>query len=250
MKNELPVVFFTSKKNLVASKITKIIFFSLLILAAILLFYFTKISVVICQFKQDPCPDEIVKQLNFQNKSIFFTDIEQSVQKIIFIKPIKLVEIKRYLPGKLSLSFTSVEYLYQLKFGNSYFSVDNDGNLYPAESQANLIMIEIEEQKFDQLVENSRLKPNYHGQLTRGLDQLAKAQMKIKQFFLTNDILVIKLENYPQLLLTLDNFSQEIENFLLINQQIDVNQYQPSIMEIDLRFDLPILKERSSDLNS
>lgn len=210
-----------------------------------LLFQISKIRKIECILVDAVCPSQLAEKLQLDGSSIFFEDIEKSILLAVKDQPVVFDHLERKLPDKVIVYFDKTEFAYQLQFTDQLITVDELGNIfYTQEEVAN--QIEIKDDLYPLLVENSKIKNKINNQLLLFFSKIEEADLKIEKIsFNSKNTIAVQFRDYPIVLFEPETIGAKISDLLLIKKE-QIDQIENEIKEIDMRFDFPILREFNS----
>jgi hypothetical protein len=172
------------------------------------------INQVECKFQTHDCPEEITSELNnLIGKPLFFT----KVSDFLPLQTVDLIATSRQLPDKLLVTVNARQAGYFADIGDI---VDIDPDL-------DLDKKEVAIQKI--LTQN-------------------KIPVTATEHSPNQSIIIVTLENDVRILLPLDKVSEKTTAVILILTNLDLASVDKQIVEIDVRYNLPVLRTSYSDI--
>lgn len=208
------------------------------IITALILFYFfsLRINEIECQVSNNNCNPEIYQKLeSLKGKSIFFINLEQELnQNGMESEAILLNEYKKVFPGKLVLKFSQEKILYQFEFeGNSSFISEFGNKLNNNQNKNNLPTVDW----------NAPLDNEIHRKITLIIYNIDTERFPISKITRKNeDKTVIEIHNNPEIIIDDKSTATKLELIQTLLESKEVKEYKQPIKEIDLRFNLPVLR--------
>lgn len=206
----------------------------LLIVFTIFLGSLFKINTINCTISQKNCSPEIYKKLEiFKGKSIFFVDFDKelSADNSNF-ETILLENYKKYFPGTVNLNFSEEKVLYELNLGNEHYFISEFGNILGNNQGINnLTKVNLA---------NNQEK---HSKIAEIINISNKNKFQVESIDWNNDEeIIIKILDNPKLIFDIQSINTKINSIGLLLNSREIKEYKEPIKEIDLRFDLPVLR--------
>lgn len=225
----------------------KSIFFWFLTPASVLIILLSltqlRITSINCQIETQPCPENI--QLLFRpvlGQSIFFSNLEALLNTQLQDQSFQLIKINKRLPSQLTIWLRSIDPIYNLQFSDKTQAVDLKGNLL-AQQLSNLPTM-IVQTDCPIMAQPQQLDQKIHFQLIQLWQQFQVKQLKPERVnCISSDLVLIKITGQPQFLLDLANLATQTQKLLIVISSLKLETFNPSIQEVDLRFNQPVLRE-------
>lgn len=203
----------------------------MLVSAGLFLIVF-RVSIVDCT----NCNEEQNKKVaKLANNNLFFTDFDK-----ILNSDVKITKLKRQLPNKIIIEVEKQNELFNLiqKDGSSSI-FDENGNL-------------ISENKTNSNLPNLILKTDLNLEIIPKLAMIFKKafdlEIKIKEVEYNDkfNIIIYFADNLkiPKIIIDESTITSKLESVLILNKAKEINDLNSQILEVDARFDNPVLRIR------
>ncbi|MBU0576099.1 hypothetical protein KJ707_02980 [Patescibacteria group bacterium] len=230
-----------------------IIFFGVLSIAGLIVIASSisnpiiKIHQIECKLNDDSCPHELTQKLDgLKKKSLLFSNIEKHVLDLN-LDLYQLNEIKKTLPGRMELSFSTKANSYTLTIESNQqpYLVTENGLIYPDKS--NDLVMRITLKNWPEVITENRINQSLHTLITNLVKYLNQHQIKIQQIIIhhPNHIEII-LDNRLIAIAQESQLEQQIAKLAIILEKLDFPSIDQNIKEIDLRFKFPLLRTNFS----
>ncbi|MBP7740798.1 hypothetical protein KA089_01285 [Candidatus Woesebacteria bacterium] len=208
------------------------------IITILILFYFfsLRISDIECQISNNNCNPEIYQKLeSLKGKSIFFINLEKELnQNEIESEAILLTDYKKVFPGKLVLKFSQEKVLYLFEFdGNSSFISEFGNKLNNDQNINNLPIVNW----------NAPLDNKIHYKIAMIINNVDSEKFSISKISRENENkTIIEIHNNPKIIIDDNSTTAKLEMIKILLESKEIKEYEQPIKEIDLRFNLPVLR--------
>lgn len=230
------------------------LFVSVLLIGAFgFLFRVKKISCQIINQSQQKANELCSKLVTLNNKSLFFFDFENDglVQEALFNEETQeaffVKEISKSLPGGVNYVFTTKPPLYRLVYGDEKWLITMEGNLIKDDERISVIEVILADKSllFDEGGEFYSHREKFIRQLLEPLQQ--QPDLEIENMVVDSlERVVLNIKNLPSVILDFSqNGVEQSKRLEIILQDLDQfkdGEKQLDIREIDLRFELPVLR--------
>ncbi|MGD9129077.1 MAG: hypothetical protein PVJ09_01115 [Candidatus Woesebacteria bacterium] len=191
---------------------------------------------------------------SLKGKSLFFTDFEAepNLKRVFKLDSgndfFQVKKIKKKLPNTLIIFLSQETPLYRLSFTEQQsYLVSQEGEIKLDDSGISLYTIEAGKDLWDTLILNKKVKASFH--------QFVKELLAVKMDFDFQKIQylnkfrteIIIDEQLKVILEEKKDPREDIRKLNLILDQLDLNSIDLAIKEIDLRFNYPVLRTKSSN---
>lgn len=217
----------------------------LLLLLVIVLSFSLKVNVVECNVGENNCSPEIYQKLEaFKGKSIFFVNIDKILSSSEFQSEVILLEhYQKKMPGTLILNFSEENILYQLNLEQSFLYISEFGNILQTNQGKDQITQVYLYGDIGEFIESRSINREKHLIITSIINQLEKDELSVDVINWVDDTeIIIKVKDEPQIVIDNSNVESKINNIKLILGAKEIKDYDKPIEEIDLRFNLPVLR--------
>lgn len=227
-------------------KLKSLLFSPLLLLILVIILSFSlKINVIECRVGANNCSPEIYQKLEaFKGSSIFFVNIDKILSSPEFQSEVILLDnYQKKMPGTLVLNFSEENILYQLNLEQSFLYVSEFGNILQTNQGKDQISQVYLYGEIGEYIENRSVNREKHLVIKSVINQLNKDELSVDVINWVNDSeIIIKIKDEPQVIIDKINVESKIGNIKLILGAKEIKDYDKKIEEIDLRFNLPVLR--------
>ncbi|GIK83802.1 MAG: hypothetical protein BroJett025_04240 [Patescibacteria group bacterium] len=212
----------------------------------ILFLAFTPISAVECSVDSTACPQDLQNTADsLKNKSFFFSNFEKELLKqqptgLVYI----LESVSKKFPGTIQLTFKQEQVKYALLVAGEKKEVGDTGITLPA--QSNETKIVIIEWKHDAVVlADNAVITEYHKIFLPVAETLSKSVVEHHRLIWNSDTeILLELEGQPLFIFDKQSIQTQIKKVDTIITAREIDEIEEPILEIDMRFDLPVLRTR------
>lgn len=218
-----------------------------LIFLVILFLLLTRVTKISCDVDGNTCPDELQKNTSIlYGKSFFFENFEkkllqdwQTANSIFVLK-----SIQKKFPGTIILSFSQESVEYIINTDDKAVFVGNSGIAIPNQSTQDKIP-KIEWKPTQVIVENNIVDERYNKiflTIARWLNKLNKENIIIN--WLSDQEIRIEIPGQPPFIFDIQTIETQVQKIDTIINTRELNKIEEPILEIDMRFNLPVLRTR------
>ncbi len=228
-------------------KMNKII--SILPLVLLLIFVgFYKVSSVSCSLEKmgevTKCPEQLSNQINvLKGKSFFFTNFTDKISKLEETNSIYLLKsIDKKLSGEIQVTLEQETIIYLLDLENETYLLGNSGKVLP--QQASETVPKIIWQNNQPILENNQVNPKYHTVLKNFTQSLSNQQIDkpINLYWTSDSEIILEIESKPDFIFDIQTLETNIKKIGTILEAREIDEIEAPIQEIDMRFELPVLR--------
>ncbi len=220
-----------------------IVLIPILLIFIVLFLLFNRITKIECYLEGSNCPDELLQDLKqLDGTSFFFANIEKKYSENQTIDSIYILEsTKKKFLSTLVLNFKQEKIEYELIIDNTSYYLGNSGKIIPKKDQniKTIIQWAMEEQ----ILENSLVNPNVH---TKALEIAHTIeQLKIEKatlYWNSNSEIILEIPDKPKFIFDSETIQTQIKKVDTIVHAKELEEIEAPILEIDMRFDLPVLR--------
>lgn len=204
-----------------------------------------QVKTVICRLDDQSCPIELQQYADqVVGRSMFGVDYSEVLAQQEYPLPTQLSSVKKQLPHQLELAFASQPLEYKLLVGEQVYSVSKTGALFTQTDLPAPITITVS-QDFSQLTESEdQLQPSIHTclhTLAQGLNTPSLKQSQLT--WLDKDTITLIMNGEQQtIFLDCENPSTQLHDLQRILTSPEFQEKSADIKEIDMRFELPVLR--------
>ncbi len=196
----------------------------------------------------EPCPENLSTLLsNLDGTSLFFTKFESVLAGEPYSKePYTLSSLSKNLPSTLNLTFKQEPLLYGLRFSDGATElIGKEGTVIRLDNLPEIAMVEIEAQRQDFFESEDRIIPYYHNVFAGLINSLYKYELIFQNITWKNNYEIrVDLVGHPTAITSENDPIGDMEKLKLLIPSPPYNSVEEEIVEIDLRFDMPVLRTR------
>ena len=230
---------------------TRITFVILAVLIAIAVYElkvvlnFFQIKQINCTLDAQACPDSVATALTvLEGKSLFLTDYSEILREKGLPLPITLHDVEKQLPQTISLAFKTQPLAYQLKTNDGMVAVSEAGLPFKENTIPAPITVELQPALGDILATPTQVRTDVHEPLKALSQALQTSKLRLSKItWVDKDTIILTMDKEQQTaLLDTQDPQAAIAKLQLI---VDSQEYQAvaeNVREIDLRFNLPVLR--------
>lgn len=200
-----------------------------------------------CQLDQQTCPESLTNSLTvLHGKPLFFTNYQSILQEQRVPLPVTLTQVKKHLPNTLNLEFSSQNLAYMIQTNEGTIAVSTTGVLFKDTTVLPPTTIEVKPELSSVLDPNHAIQAPIHTAFLELVTTLEKSDLPVKHISWVDKDTINLIMNDGQLNAVVDqkNPRVAIEKLELIIKSQEYQAVQENVQEIDLRFDLPVLRMR------
>lgn len=211
------------------------------------------ISHIECQYVADgndnlSCPGEVVSHLDqLKHRSLFFTDFTSSLADLQ-LEQYSLQVTHKTLPGTLTVAVEPAPPLYLLASTQQpeVYTINTAG--FATTHVSDLPLPEIKLMAQGILLTETQLDQELHHQLQAIISGIAQLQLEVQLVrYYSPDYIEVQLPDFPPAIVDQASLSQALPKLAVLKNRLDLNSIDTGIKEIDLRFDLPVLRTQRTD---
>lgn len=201
-----------------------------------------KITHTQCRLDNQACPSDLETTIaNLHGQSFFFSQLENEVQNQT-TQFYQLQTVTKTWPNQVQAEFS-------LKTANYLLSTNSQERYVVAETgyaQLNANppdLLEIKNLFYPQAVTDHQVEPELHQLATRLISASNTHQLKLQQVVIYQpDHTRLLINSHLQALVQESDLETQIAKLSVILTELDLNTIDLQIAEIDLRFELPVLR--------
>lgn len=201
--------------------------------------FYLKVTNVECHIKDGQCPESLKQNLEkLKNSSFFFIDIQKElISEKIETETYSFQSSEKKFPGTLRLNFIEESVLYEVKHKDQTYYVGKLGSILST-NQNNDDLIKVT------WVPNNNFTTS-HQELAKLANISKKFDLKIDEVIWNNfDNIHIFISGQPKIIIDEEGINSKIESIDIIVNSREISEFEGAISEIDLRFNLPVLRTR------
>jgi len=227
-----------------------IIFFLLILTPAIILIL--PVKKIECKLSSSlECPETLVTALDsLQNQPLIITDFSNLIANLDLPPGYTLSNVSKSIPDTLKLIFLEEKALFkitcldcegELAIGTHRHLLSNSAG-DENNTELSTFFISSNSQK---IIENNQIKPEYFEPAKNLAESLYKLGFVFQNGeWVSQSEIRINLNNYPVAIFSHDQISKQIAALELILKGDALSQASAEITEIDLRYNMPVLRTR------
>lgn len=201
-------------------------------------------QLVVSDIETESCPEELVNQLQaLQGTSLFWTRFEEQIDQM-GLELYQLVDISKYLPNTLELRFVPTKTVYVIKSGTDDQSlrVTQSGRLALDVHDTAVPEVRLHDTSIN-LTTGQQLDQKLHAVLNNLASYLEIEQLPVKTIdYYQSGFIVVHLEADTVAIVDEQLNHGQIKKLKRILSELDRGAVTQPIREIDLRFNLPVLR--------
>lgn len=221
------------------------ILFPLLILIIFIFLLFNRVTKIECNVINSNCSEELISRTNkLKGSSFFFSDFETKLanddnQKTIYI----LDSINKTFPNTIVLNFVQEQIDYELIFNQQKNFIGDSGKIIPQESNSTVTSIEWKNEY--QVVNENKVDQKYHQIFLTLADYFNNASLDKAVIYWENDSeIVVEIHEQPRFVFDIETIQTQVKKIDTIIKARELEEIEEPILEIDMRFNLPVLRTR------
>ncbi len=216
----------------------------ILFVVSVLLLIFSKVSSIECRVDNKECTQELLEKIStLKGTSFFFGNFEkkllenQSTSSIYILK-----SVKKKFPGTLDLFFTQEQVQYLLLTSEKKEYIGESGTILPAEQQVTRTFT-FDWKSEEPIIQNTKVMEKYHKKFLAILKILKQESIENANFIWNSDQeILLNLANGPVLIFDAETIETQVKKIDTIIEAKELEEIEEPILEIDMRFDLPVLR--------
>lgn len=206
---------------------------------------FFQVSQIDCLLDEKPCPPELISYTDyFKGQPMFGTDYSQILTEHSYPLPILLQDVQKQLPNKLELHFTTQPLSYLLTSGERRLVISTTGKISEDPNLTAPVSIAVQP-GLDQILETEhQVKASIHSCLNTFAEALTDSLLRqAKVSWVDKDTITLIMNGEQQtVFLDCEDPRTAINKLIFILAAPEFQEKKATIKEIDVRFDLPVLR--------
>lgn len=202
-----------------------------------------RITNVECTVDEKPCDTDFQTKLQkLKGKSFFFSPLEKLSHTEAFSAPTyTLQSIQKRFPGTIELNYSRESAQYAIKIEENTQYIGESGTVLPQESDFQQLTV-IWNQEASPLSNNS-VTDKYHALMLAAALKLQKIPTASPQLLWNSDSeIILKIEKQPNFIFDTQTLETGLKKIDTILQARELAEVEGLITEIDMRYDLPVLR--------
>lgn len=205
-----------------------------------------RVTKVDCTVESSECPPELAEHSKIlKGSSFFFGNFEKKLHENLLENNVYLLQsVTKKLPGTIVLTFEQEEIEYSLQFEGETKYVGKSGTIIPNNSQPQDVLL-IEWKTDQELIKENRVQNKYHQlflTITQSLTRTSQEQKKI--IWNSDSEVILDIPGRPLFIFDSETIETQIKKVDTIVNAKELDEIEEPILEIDMRFDLPVLRTR------
>lgn len=222
------------------------LFIPILSLLIFLFLVANRVNKIDCFVANNTCPQELIENSTIlKGSSFFFGNFKEKLHENLLENNIYILQsITKKFPGTLILKFVQEEIEYSILLNNETKFIGKSGTLIPNNSETKDDLV-IEWKIDNSLIEENKVNGEYHKLflvLARFLGQTTRQSQRI--VWNSNEEIILDIPGKPQFIFDLETIETHIKKVDTIISAREIDEIEEPILEIDMRFDLPVLRTR------
>lgn len=204
-----------------------------------------RVTNINCQIEGLSCPEDLLQNLaDLKGSSFFFTNFEKKLtnnqnRDTVYI----LTSVKKEFPSTINLNFTQEKIEYELIVENESKYIGISGKNLPHKN--NDIKLSIIWQKEDNIFEKNKVNSKYHNIFINVSKNLEKVTVdKIILNLISDSEIIMEIQGQPTYIFDIETIETQTKKVDTIIKARELEEIEEPILEIDMRFDLPVLRTR------
>lgn len=212
-------------------------------ISALLFLAFLPVKQIECSVDTNPCPAQLQEETNkLLHTSFFFTNFEKKILENqnsgqVYI----LTSSTKTFPSTLHLTFQQEATQYVLVVSGEKNHIGTTGIILPTATEDPGSVIEWNTQ--GTVIENQKILPKYHQLFLEIAQTLEKTALKNYKIVWNSDQEIrLEIENEPLFIFDSESIQTQLQKVDTIIHARELDEIEEPILEIDMRFDLPVLR--------
>ncbi len=229
-----------------ASPLTKLV--GMLICLSIGVYFISRLFSVFtvrCTLDGQPCPAELSSYAeHFVGQPLFGVDYGHVLQTTPYSVPLNINTIQKQLPNTLYVDFHIPPVAYQLQSGERSISVTDTGAAFENPALTAPLTIYTTVAPEELMTPNQTLQPTIHACITTLQTSLTRYNFKRgKLSWVDKDTITLIMDGEQQIIfLDCAAIGTQVAKLSLLLSSTEYREKQATVKEIDMRFDLPVLR--------
>lgn len=205
------------------------------------------IQEVECQLDDSACPDAVRNRLNpLTNISYFFSNLPQETTEILGDQAYAVLAVNRVRPWVVKVELTQIGTYYQLNLPDGQQlqvtpAGATESPTTPSIPQVTVITTPAE------ILNNNQVYPQFHQALSLAIQELNQQEISWRSITVVSlQEILIELDDGRRVIIDTTVTAKALQLIPSILAHESVQQLSPQIKELDLRFNLPVLRTELS----
>jgi hypothetical protein len=199
-----------------------------------------------CQIEDKPCPLELTESLDTLKKSsFFFSNVSKNISDTQSKDSIYILEsFSKKFPNTLELVFKQEDLKYSLLVSDKIFNIGESGITIPNKT-SNKESISIVWQTDTNPVKDNVVINKYHTIFLHIAESLSAASLdNVTIIWVSDSEILLEIPNQPLYIFEQQTIETQIKKVDTIINAKELEEIEEPILEIDMRFNLPVLRTR------
>ena len=237
-----------SNRNLTKSILFILVGLTIFFIVLVKGFVITKI---ICEFEGSPGKSIDCNNKDLLGKSLFFTNLDNSSEITVSnetdIEKLFIKSFQKKLPDTLIFTVSPRPPLYRFVEKDRAFFVETDGDIRQDSSGIEITTVY---SQLDKVVSSDEfMVEEIHQLLSELIWALIEKKIQVKKIdYYDQNAVVVDLEKYRAIFHGDGSISNQVLALSEILNNVDVGSIDASIKEIDLRFDMPVMRTKLTNI--
>lgn len=212
-------------------------------IVTILFLVFLPVKQINCTVENKPCPPELQEKITvLHGTSFFFTNFAQKILENQLSGHIYILStIKKIFPNTLELSFQQEAVQYTIIVSGEKKQIGETGIILPTVTEN--VGSTIEWNAEAQVIAEQKVLPKYHQLFLHIANTIEKSDFKNSKILWNSDQeILLKIEHEPLFIFDTESIQTQLQKVDTIIHARELDEIEKPIIEIDMRFDLPVLR--------
>lgn len=195
-----------------------------------------KINIIHCKVSENNCSQELYQKLEIlKGESLFFVNLDKELaNNEISTETILLKNYQKQFPATISLEFTEEKVAYQQISEETIIFISEFGNILPSNQNIN---------DLPQVSWNSSKSDESHEKIMKILKSVTGSNLRIEKVTRLSDKEIhINIKDNPKIIIDEEAIDSKVAILDTILNSREIKEFGEPIREIDLRFNLPVLR--------
>ena len=205
---------------------------------------FSRVLHIECKLTQYNCTPELQEKVNIlKSTSFFFGNYEKKLEQNNFSKSIYILEsVKKKFPNTLVITLKQEQVAYSLLLNEETKYIGESGLLLPSqEEDKKNVRFDWKNEK--SLVIDNQIIPEYHQKFLSVAQTVNQKSIENVHFVWNSDQeILLELPNQPLFIFDSDTIETQVKKVDTIISAKELEVIAEPILEIDMRFNLPVLR--------
>ena len=205
---------------------------------------FSRVSHIECKLTQNNCTSELQDRVNIlKGTSFFFGNYEKKLEQNNFSESIYILEsVKKKFPNTLVITLKQEQVAYSLLLNEETKYIGESGLLLPSqEKDKKTVQFDWKNEKA--VITDNQIIPEYHQKFLSVAQTFKEKSIENVHFIWNSDQeILLELPNQPLFIFDRDTIETQVKKVDTIISAKELEEIAEPILEIDMRFNLPVLR--------